>query len=61
MVKPELNLKEPDQALMRLNVIEARAHFEKKRDTDATPRFSGPPANAALAKDFQVAVLLRSH
>ena len=54
MGKPELNLKEPDQALMWLKAFEARARVEKKRDIDATPGTSGPPAVAAIAKDYQV-------
>ena len=49
-----LNLKEPDQALMWLKASEARARVEKKRDIDATPGTSGPPAVAAIAKDYQV-------
>ena len=51
MGKTELNLKEPDHALMWL---EARERVEKKRDIDATPGTSGPPAVAAIAKDYQV-------
>ena len=54
MSKPELNLKEPDQALMWLKTFEARARIEKKRDIDATPGTSGPPAVAAIAKDYLV-------
>ena len=49
MGKPELNRKEPDQALMWLKAFEARARVEKKRDIDATPGTSGPPA---VANDF---------
>ena len=56
MGKAELNLKEPDQALMWLKAFEARALVEKKRDNDATPGFSVPPAVAAIANDFQVTV-----
>ena len=54
MGKPELNLKEPDQAFMWLKAFEARARVEKKRDIDATPGTSGRPAVAAIAKDYQV-------
>ena len=54
MGNPELNLKEPDQALMWLKAFEARARVEKKRDIDATPGTSGPPTVAAIAKDYQV-------
>ena len=53
-IEPELNLKEPDQALMWLKASEARARVEKKRDIDATPGTSGPPAVAAIAKNYQV-------
>ena len=54
MGKPELNFKEPDQALMWLQAFEARACIEKKRGIDATPVTTGPPAVAAVAKDYQV-------
>ena len=54
MVKPESNLKEPDQALMWRKAFEARALVEKKRGIDATPGTSGPPAVTAMAKDYQV-------
>ena len=60
MGKPELNLKEPDQALMWLKAFEARARVEKKRDIDATPGTSGPQAIAAIANDYQVADLFMS-
>ena len=53
-IEPELNLKEPDQALMWLKASEARARVEKKRDIDATPETSEPPAVAAIAKIYQV-------
>ena len=52
MGKPEMNLKEPDQSLMWLKAFEARARVEKKRDIVATPGTSGPPAVAAIAKDY---------
>ena len=51
---PELNLKEPGQALMWLKAFEARARVEKKRYIDTTPGTSGPPAVAAIAKDYQL-------
>ena len=54
MRKPELNLKEPDQAQMWLKAFERRARVEKQRDIDATPGTSGPPAVAAVAKEYQV-------
>ena len=54
MGKPELNLKEPDQALMWLKAFDARARVEKKRNIDATTGTSGPPAVAAIAKVYQV-------
>ena len=60
MGKPELNLKEPDQALMWLKAFEARARVEKKRDIDATPGTSGPPAVSAIAKDYQVTDFFKS-
>ena len=50
MGKPELNLKEPDQALMWLKAFEARARVEKKKDIDATPGTSGLPAIRSVDK-----------
>ena len=54
MGKPELNLKEPEQLVMWLRAFKARARVEKKRDVDAIPGTSGPPAVAVIAKDYQV-------
>ena len=55
MGKLELNLKEPDQALMWLKAFEVRARrVEKKRDLDATPGTSGPSAVVAKTNDYQV-------
>ena len=54
MGKPEMNLKEPNQALMWLKAFEARALVGKERDIDATPGTSGHLAVAAIAKDYQV-------
>ena len=50
MGKPELNIKESDQALMLLKAFEVLLRVEKRRDIDATPETSGPPAAAAIAK-----------
>ena len=60
MGKPELNLKEPDQALMWIKAFETRARVEKKRDIDATPGTSGPPAVSVKAKDYQVTDFFKS-
>ena len=53
MGKPELNLIEPDQALMWHKAFEARARVEKKKDIDALPGSSGPPVVAAFANTFR--------
>ena len=54
MGKPELNLEEPDQALICLKAFGARARVETRRDIDATPGTTGPPAFAAIPNGSQV-------
>ena len=54
MCKPELNLKEPDEAHTWLKAFVARARVEKKSCIDATPETSGTQAVAAIAKDYHV-------
>ena len=39
---------------MWLKAFEARAHVEKEKDIDTTPETSGPPAVAAIAKEYQM-------
>ena len=54
MGKTELNLKEPEQALIWLKAFEARARVEKKRDIDGTPGTTGPPLVATITHDYQI-------
>ena len=54
MGKPELNLKEPEQLVIWLKAFKARARVGKKRDVDAIPGTSGPPAVAVIAEEYQV-------
>ena len=53
MGKPESNLKEPDQAFMWLKAFAERERAEMKKDINATSGTGGPPAVAAIAKDYQ--------
>ena len=52
MSKQELNLKEPDQAIMLIKAFEARGRVEQKRDINTTPILSAPPAVAAKATEY---------
>ena len=54
MGKTELNLKEPEQALMWLKAFEARARMGKKKDIGGTPGTTGPPPVAAVTQDYQI-------
>ena len=60
MVTSGMNLKEPDQSLLWLNAFEAQTGFEKKRDIKETLETSGPPAVAAVARDYYLTAYFMS-